>query len=105
MRAKNVSQKIINVGELTLLPNEVGVIPEKYEKNPNFEALVEMDFLVTLKDKAEPTNEDGQKTEIPENLDKMKRVELVEFCEAHDIEVAEDDTKAILCDKIREALA
>ena len=102
MRVKNVSKKIINVGGEILLPDGVTEVPKKFEGNPNLEALIEMDFIVTLKDK-KPVEEGTEAPSVPENLDKMKRVELVEICEKNGIEIAEDDTKAILCEKIREA--
>jgi len=104
MKIKNVSGKIINVGDLTLLPQEVGVVPAKFETNPNIDALCEMDFLVKVKDSVKATDE-APRGEIPEGLDKMKRDELVEICEKHGIEVGDVDTKAMLCEKIREVLA
>ncbi len=105
MKVKNVSKKIINVGNVILLPNEIATVPEDFVKNTGLSAIVEMDFLTIVKEKATEEQTEEVKTGVPENLDKMKRAELVEICEKNGIEVTDDDTKAMLCEKIREVLA
>lgn len=45
MQIKNVSNKIIGIGELTLLPGDLGEVPVGYEENPTLELYKEMKMV------------------------------------------------------------
>ena len=103
MKIKNTCGKIINFGTLTLLPNEVGTLPKEFENNPVLNAYVERDNITILEDLA-PTKEKSAVT-VPENLEALKKDELVALCKELGAKVEDTDTKAILVEKIKEATA
>lgn len=100
MKIKNTCGKIINFGTLTLLPNEVGTLPKEFEKNPVINAFVERDNITILEDK-----EIAKGIEVPENLEALKKDELIALCEKLGVTVVDTDTKAVLVEKIKEATA
>lgn len=100
MKIKNTCGKIINFGSLTLLPNEIGTLPKEFEGNPVVNAFVERDNITILEDRV--VKED---TIVPENLETLKKDELVALCEKLGVTVEDTDTKAVLIEKIKEAQA
>lgn len=54
MKLKNIGTKVISVGKVVILPNEVGVIDAKgYENNPAVNFLIQTKRLEVVKEKAE----------------------------------------------------
>ena len=104
MKVKNTCGKIINFGALTLLPGEIGTLPAGFEKNPVVQAFVEKDNITIIAETTVP-KEDVKATELPENLDTLKKDELVALCKELGVEVVDTDTKAVLIEKIKEAKA
>ena len=104
MKIKNTCGKIINFGSLTLLPGEVGTLPKEFEKNPVIDAFVEKDNIVILAERT-VTAAEAKEVEIPENLEALKKDELIALCKKLGVEVEDTDTKAILAEKIKEAKA
>ena len=100
MKIKNTCGKIINFGTLTLLPNEIGTLPKEFEKNPVIEAFVENDNITILEE-----TKAKEAVELPENLEALKKDELVALCEKLGVTVVDTDTKAVLVEKITEATA
>ena len=103
MKIKNTCGKIINFGNLTLLPNEIGTLPKEFENNPVIIAFVERDNI-TILDALVPAEGCSDVT-VPENLETLKKDELVALCNELGAKVADTDTKAALIEKIREATA
>ena len=102
MKVKNTCGKIINFGTLTLLPGEIGTLPAGFEKNPVVKAFVEKDNITVLADTT-VTVEEANAVEVPENLEALKKDELVALCNRLGVEVLDTDTKAALVEKIKEA--
>ena len=100
MKIKNTCGKIINFGTLTLLPNEVGTLPKEFENNPVINAFVERDNITILEDRVVK-----EKVEVYDNLETLKKNELVELCDKLGVAVVDTDTKALLIEKIKEATA
>lgn len=100
MKIKNTCGKIICFGTLSLLPGEIGTLPKEFEKNPVLDALVERDNITILAERKV-----ADKVEVPENLETLKKDELVALCEGLGVEVLDTDTKAVLIEKIKEATA
>ena len=100
MKIKNTCGKIISFGSLTLLPGEIGTLPKEFENNPVLYAYVERDNI-TFIDAIKPAED----VEVPENLETLKKDELVALCEKLVVSVEDTDTKAILIEKIKEATA
>ena len=100
MKIKNTCGKIISFGTLTLLPNEIGTLPKEFEGNPVINAFVERDNITILEDRVEK-----EETVVPENLEALKKDELIALCEKLGVTVEDTDTKAALIEKIREATA
>lgn len=100
MKIKNTCGKIINFGTLTLLPNEIGTLPKEFENNPVLDAYVERDNITILKDGVAK-----KEVEVYDNLEALKKSELVELCDKLGVTVEDTDTKAALIEKIREATA
>ena len=103
MKVKNTCGKIINFGTLTLLPGEIGTLPVGFEKNPVVKAFVEKDNITILAEVAVPKDETV--AIVPENLEGLKKDELVALCKELGVEVLDTDTKAVLVEKIKEAKA
>ncbi len=99
MKVKNIGNKIINFGATMLLPGEIMALPAAFEGNPIINSLVEKDCLSVIKEAPKVDASD----EAPADLSKMKKDDLIALCEKMGIEVTEDDTKAILVDKITAA--
>ena len=100
MKIKNTCGKIINFGTLTLLPNEIGTLPKEFENNPVVNAFVERDNITILEDRVVK-----EEVEVSDNLETLKKPELVELCGKLGVTVVDTDTKAALIEKIREATA
>ena len=100
MKIKNTCGKIINFGTLTLLPNEIGTLPKEFEGNPVLDAYIERDNITILENR-----EVKEETVVPENLETLKKDELIALCGKLGVTVADTDTKAALIEKIREATA
>ena len=100
MKIKNTCGKIINFGTLTLLPNEIGTLPKDFENNPVLTAFVERDNITILEERVAKEN-----AEVPENLEALKKDELIALCEKLGVTVVDTDTKAALVEKIKEATA
>ena len=101
MKIKNTCGKIINFGTLTLLPNEIGTLPKEFENNPVLDAYVERDNITILEDRDTVVKEKV----VYDNLEALKKNELVELCDKLGVTVEDTDTKAALIEKIREATA
>ena len=104
MKIKNTCGKIINFGTLTLLPNEIGVVPKEFENNPVLEAFVERDNITILEDVVAPANEERE-VSVPADLETLKKPELIALCKELGAKVEDTDTKAMLIEKIKEATA
>ena len=104
MKVKNTCGKIINFGSLTLLPGEIGTLPAGFEKNPVVKAFVEKDNITILADTT-VSKEDAETVAVPENLEALKKDELIALCKELGVEVLDTDTKAVLVEKIKEAKA
>lgn len=100
MKIKNTCGKIINFGTLTLLPNEIGTLPKEFENNPVLNAFVERDNITILEERVAK-----EAVEVQDNLETLKKNELVELCDKLGVTVEDTDTKAALIEKIREATA
>ena len=100
MKIKNTCGKIINFGTLTLLPNEIGTLPKDFENNPVLNAFIERDNITVLEDR-----EANAKAEVPENIETLKKDELIKLCGDLGVTVVDTDTKAALIEKIKEATA
>ena len=103
MKIKNTCGKIISFGTLTLLPGEVGTLPKEFEGNPVINAFVERDNI-TILDAIVP-KEGKSAVTVPENLETLKKDELVALCNELGAKVEDTDTKAKLIEKIKEATA
>ena len=103
MKIKNTCGKIINFGTLTLLPDEIGTLPKEFENNPVIDAYVERDNI-TILDALVP-NEGKSAVTVPENLETLKKDELIALCKELGAKVEDTDTKAALIEKIRDATA
>ena len=102
MKVKNIGNKIINFGALTLLPGESNTLPKEFENCPVLDTYVEHDRITIIK---ETPKTDDSKVAVPKNLDSLKKDALIALCEDLGITVEDDDTKAILIEKITEATA
>lgn len=104
MKIKNTCGKIINFGTLTLLPNEVGYLPKEFENNPVIKAYVERDNITILEDVIVP-KKDMCAVTVPDNLETLKKDELIALCKELGVTVLDTDTKSVLVEKINEAKA
>ena len=85
MKIKNISKKIIGIGELVLLPHEAGVVPEAYSKsivldiyrsNGLIEVLVESEDNKAEGDDGLPEEADIASGEATETLRKARLASL-----------------------------
>ena len=102
MKIKNTCGKIICFGTLSLLPGDVGTLPKEFENNPVLNALVERDNITILAERKVDAVVDNA-VEVPENLESLKKDELIALCNRLGVEVLDTDTKAVLVEKIKEA--
>ena len=85
MNITNKGKKIVNIGELALLPGMTAPLPESYEGNPVVGFLIERGTL---------------SCDQPFCSSKMNRGELDTACAEHGIEVEDSDTIPTLQKKL-----
>lgn len=119
MKLKNTSEKTIIVSNSIILPGETAIVDDSCLDSAPVQRLVKMGALKPLTaktvapaQKPEPESEqedeapaednaDEQEDEAPaKDIAKMTKPELVEECHRLGIEVADEDTKAVLIEKI-----
>lgn len=123
MNVTNNGKKIVNIGELALLPGMTAPLPESYEGNPVVDFLIERGTLscdqpfcskteskATLRDDAAEAvakESSGQSADIEEKvraIKKMNRGDLDAACAEQGIEVEDSDTIPTLQKKLIEKL-
>lgn len=120
MLLKNISQKVIHVGNVMILPEETKPVDGSLSTAPAVAALISRNALVVVGNTAkEPADEEaggeapGSETtggEAPggdgkKPLSRMNKQELVDECLKLGLDIVEDDTKETLAEKIRAATA
>ena len=108
MKLKNISNKLINVGETAILPDETAEV-SGFDGNPVVGAMVEAGQLRINESTAQDDtktgqNQQGQTQEHDEEkkpLSRLNKAELLEECQKLGIETTEDDTRETLVEKIK----
>lgn len=116
MNITNKGKKIVNIGELALLPGMTAPLPESYEGNPVVGFLIERGTLSCgqpfcsaapkaplIDDASDGADEGAATTSIEEQVKavkKMNRGELDTACVEHGIEVEDSDTIPTLQKKL-----
>jgi hypothetical protein len=108
MKLKNISNKLINVGETAILPDETAEV-SGFDGNPVVGAMVEAGHLRIIESTAQDDtktgqNQQGQTQEHDEEkkpLSRLNKAELLEECQKLGIETTEDDTRETLVEKIK----
>lgn len=118
MLLKNISQKVIHVGNVMILPEETKPVDDSLSTAPAVAALISRNALVVVgttakapteepaKDAAGGTGEgQGEEDKDKKPLSRMNKQELVDECLKLGLDIVEDDTKETLAEKIRVATA
>lgn len=108
MKLKNISNKIINVGETAILPDETAEV-SGFDGNPTVDALVEAGYICVVKAPSQDNanisqNEQSQTQEQgveKKPLSRMSKPELLEECQKLGIETTDEDTRETLVEKIK----
>ena len=102
MKLKNISNKLINVGETAILPDETAEV-SGFDGNPVVGAMVEAGHLRIIESTAQDDTKTGQNQQGQEKkpLSRLNKAELLEECQKLGIETTEDDTRETLVEKIK----
>ena len=108
----NIGKKIVNIGTELVMPDDFVRVPDAIGEAPAIKALAKMNFLRIEKEAEEKKAPEKSATpDAPaasatnENLESLKKDELIAICEGRGIPVEDGDTKAVLISKINEASA
>ncbi len=107
MKLKNTSNKLINIGETAILPDEVAEV-SGFDNNPAVDALEEAGHLCIIDPPAQKgtkTDQTQEQGEEKKPLSRLNKDELLEECRKLGIETTEADTRDTLVKKIKEKTA
>lgn len=100
MKIKNNSNKIIGIGEQSVLPGETAECPKNYENNPVVKKYIASGVFTRVDDMAG----DEVKKEVPAKaLSDMTKEELLAYAAEHNIDVGNATTEAGILKKIQDA--
>ena len=100
MELKNNSNKIIGIGEQSILPGDTAECPKGYENNPVVKKYIASGVFARVDD----SSGDEVKNEVPEkSLVDMTKEELLAYAAEHNIDVGNATTEAGILKKIQDA--
>lgn len=119
LKVKNISNKVIGIGSLVLLPGDTGIVPTKFETNPVINDYVDMKALVIIEQSEQMVDGvDTSKTETDtiteedatfkkaqiDNLKNMNDEEIGVLANQLGIDLAACKDQADILKKVRAAL-
>lgn len=77
-KIKNVSKKIVSIGETIVLPDETITLTAKFENNGAIDALVKLGFLEKTEEKANSPKKGAKKETVEEVSETLEIPETAE---------------------------